>query len=211
MTIEPTVYVVDDDQAVRDSLRWMITSVDLPVKTFASAREFLDAFDPDWRGCLLLDIRMPEMSGLELMRQFTVKFTYLPIIIITGHGDVEMAVDAMKLGAFDFIEKPFKNQPLLDLVQKAIKEAIRISKDYKEKSAVQLQLATLTEREHDVLKQILAGEINKSIAKKLNISEKTVEVHRANLMRKMKAKSLTHLIKMCLASDQYGLHNKTQH
>ncbi len=151
------------------------------------------------------------MSGLELMRQFSVNFNYLPIIIITGHGDVEMAVDAMKLGAFDFIEKPFKNQPLLDLVQKAIKEAITISKDYKAKSEIQLQLDCLTEREHDVLKQILAGEINKSIALKLSISEKTVEVHRANVMRKMKANSLTHLIKMCLSSDQYGLHKNTKH
>jgi FixJ family two-component response regulator len=154
---------------------------------------------------------MPEMSGLELMRQFVVKFTYLPIIIITGHGDVEMAVDAMKLGAFDFIEKPFKNQPLLDLVQKAIKEALRISKHHKQKTEIQLQLAALTEREHDVLEQILAGKINKMIGQKLGISEKTVEVHRANVMRKMQADSLTHLIKMCLTTDQYGLHKSINH
>jgi len=205
MTLEPTVFIVDNDPAVRDSLHWLITSVDLPVKTFASAREFLDALEPNPVGCLLLDVRMPDMSGLELMREFSERFTDLPVIVITGHGDVEMAVEAMKLGAFDFIQKPFKDQPLLDLVHKALQKSTHAAQEHMRKDEIQARLDSLTEREREVLELLLVGEMNKTIAYKLCISDKTVEVHRANLMRKMGAHSLTDLIKTCMTMDQYRL------
>jgi FixJ family two-component response regulator len=205
MTLEPTVFVVDNDPAVRDSLQWLITSVDLPVKTFASAREFLDALKPNPVGCLLLDVRMPEMSGLELMREYSARFADLPVVVITGHGDVEMAVDAMKLGAFDFIQKPFKNQPLLDLVHKALNKSADAAQEHMQKDQIQTRLDSLTEREREVLELLLAGEMNKTIAYKLCISEKTVEAHRSNLMRKMEATSSTDLIRMCMTMNQYRL------
>ncbi len=203
MAAEAAVFVVDDDQAMRDSLHWLMTSVNLPVKTFASAREFLDAFQPDWLGCLLLDVRMPEMSGLELQKEMSARSVDLPIIIITGHGDVQMAVSAMKSGAFYFIEKPFADQTLLDLVHKAMQQSVRLAERRAEEAETSRRFDLLTPREREVLGMIMAGETNRSIACRLGIGKKTVEAHRAKVMHKMQAKSLANLMKICITLEPY--------
>lgn len=195
-TPESIVYVVDDDPAVRDSLRWLLSSVDLKVETFASAAEFLAAYHADQLGCVLVDVRMPGMSGLELQEELTARETTLPVIIVTGHSDVQMAVRAMKAGAFDFIEKPFNDQALLDLVQKAIEEnraTVRVRLEYER---IRGRFDLLSPREKQVLELIVAGEPNKRIAYRLGLSEKTVEAHRAKVMEKTRAGSLADLIKM---------------
>lgn len=201
MAAEPAVFVVDDDQAMRDSLHWLMTSVNLPVKAFASAREFLDAFQPDWLGCLLLDVRMPEMSGLELQKEMSARSVDLPIIIITGHGDVQMAVNAMKSGVFDFIEKPFTDQTLLDLVHKAMQQSVRLADKHAEEAETRRRVDLLTPREREVLGMVIVGETNRSIACHLGIGKKTVEAHRAKVMHKMQAKSLASLMKICITLD----------
>ncbi|MBC8158951.1 MAG: response regulator transcription factor [Alphaproteobacteria bacterium] len=188
--------MVDDDPAVRDSLRWLLTSVDLDVAAFASAQEFIDAYDPDQQGCILVDVRMPGMSGLELQEELSTRGTNLPVIIITGHSDVQMAVRAMKAGAFDFIEKPFNDQALLDLVQKAIEENRATIRVQSQQNEIRDRFSLLSPREHEVLSQIVAGEPNKRIAFNLGLSEKTVEAHRAKVMEKTRASSLAELIKM---------------
>ena len=193
---EPIVYVVDDDPAVRDSLRWLLSSVDLKVETFASAPDFLAAYRPDQLGCVLVDVRMPGMSGLELQEELTARATMLPVIIITGHSDVQMAVRAMKAGAFDFIEKPFNDQSLLDLVQKATEENQAVVRARLEYDDIRERFDLLSPRERQVLEQIVAGEPNKRIAYHLGLSEKTVEAHRAKVMEKTRAGSLADLIKM---------------
>jgi len=190
------VCVVDDDPAVRDSLRWLLSSVDLEATTFASAQEFIDAYDPDQQGCVLVDVRMPGMSGLELQEELTARGTNLPVIVITGHSDVQMAVRAMKAGAFDFIEKPFNDQALLDLVQKAIEENKATIQVQLQQNEIQGRFSLLSPRESEVLSQIVAGEPNKRISFNLGLSEKTVEAHRAKVMEKTRASSLAELIKM---------------
>lgn len=197
-THDPTVYVIDDDKAVRDALDWLITSVDLPVKTFASAAEFLDTYQPEQQGCLVVDVRMPGMSGIELQKKLAADSNDLPIIIVTGHGHVDMAVGAMKAGAFDFIEKPFDEQLVLDVVQKAVEKSVRDARDRHLQAEVREHLDKLTPRESEVLSLIVAGEPNKRIALYLGICEKTVEAHRAKVMEKMQAKSLADLIKICM-------------
>ncbi|MDX9860785.1 MAG: response regulator transcription factor [Rhodospirillales bacterium] len=195
-TPKPIVYVVDDDPAVRDSLRWLLSSIDLEVETFPSAPDFLAAYRPDQLGCILVDVRMPGMSGLELQEELAARATALPVIIITGHSDVQMAVRAMKAGAFDFIEKPFNDQALLDLVQKAIEENQVMVRARLEYDDIRKRFDLLSPRERQVLEQIVAGEPNKRIAFHLGLSEKTVEAHRAKVMEKTKAGSLADLIKM---------------
>lgn len=190
---KPTVYVVDDDEAVRESLRYLISSVDLQVKTFASATDFLDIYEPGMAGCLVVDVRMPGMSGLELQRQLSDRSINLPVIIITGHGDVDMAVRAMKSGAFDFIQKPFNDQVLLDLIQAALDKNARAAEADAERANIADQLNQLTEREREVLNGIVEGSSNKDIAAHLNLSEKTIEFHRSKVMRKMSASSLAEL------------------
>lgn len=203
MITNPTVYIVDDDPAVRDALHWLITSVNLNVEIFERAQQFCDAYDPDGVGCLLLDIRMPDISGLELMRRFSEKIPNLPVIVITGHGDVETAVEVMKLGAFDFIEKPIKNQPLLEVIQQAIEKSKTLLMQRFHESTIQERYSLLTSREQEILDLLIDGKTNKLIASKLCISNKTVEAHRANLMHKMQANSLTDLIKMSMLLGQY--------
>jgi|TARA_Y100000294_G_scaffold166739_1_gene175326 RNA polymerase sigma factor (sigma-70 family) len=193
---DPTVFVVDDDDAIRRVLRWLITSVDLQVVEYKSADDFFAAFKRDAVGCLLLDVRMPGMSGLELQRRISKECVGLPIIIITGHADVPMAIEAMKNGAFDFIEKPFNNQALLDIVQKAIKESIRNDEKRAEDDKREQTLSTLTPRERQVLDQIIDGETNKVIARNLGISKKTVEAHRAKVMKKLSVRSLADLVRI---------------
>ena len=198
MMDKPTVFVVDDDPVNRNLLRRLMESVDLAVESFATAREFLDAFQPDRRGCLLLDVRMPGMSGIELQKELVDRRIDLPVIIVTGHSDVQMAVSAMKRGAFDFIEKPINNQPFLDLVQKALKEGIRLAGKRSRKADIDRRLALLTPRERQVLDHVAAGKANKQIAHELGISQRTVEVHRARVMKKIQAKSLADLMKMVI-------------
>ncbi len=201
----PVVFVIDDDEAVRSSLEWLINSVEIEVRTFASADEFLSAYERGHPGCLIVDVRMPGMSGLELQRQLAERSISRPVIIITGHGDVEMAVRAMKAGAFDFVQKPFNDQVLLDLIQSALEKNARASQDIAERLRVAEQLGQLTNRERQVLDGIVGGDSNKEIATRLGLSEKTIEFHRSKVMRKMEARSLADLTrKVVLANVDSG-------
>lgn len=202
MTAEPTVYVIDDDPAVRRFLEGLIASVGLNVETHASAQEFLDAFDPGVPGCMLLDIRMPGMSGLELQRELAERSIPLPVIVLTGHGDVRVAVHAMKAGAVDFIEKPFNNELLLDRIQTAVAASVDAHGARARRDEVASRIELLTPRECQVLDLVVAGETNKGVARRLGIGEKTVEVHRARVMKKMRAKSLADLVKMAATLDR---------
>lgn len=195
MTDEKTVFIVDDDEAVRESLSWLISSVGFQVEAFESAQAFLDAYAPSRPGCLLVDVRMPGMSGLELQKHLAQQALCLPVIVITGHGDVQMAVRAMKDGAFDFIEKPFNDQVMLDSVNKAVRECERRRNLEGERQAVLVLMDRLTPREHQVMDMIVAGQANKQIAHHLDISDKTVEAHRAKVMEKLEATSLAELIR----------------
>ena len=196
MNPEPTVFIIDDDEAVRRFLSGLIASVGLHVETYASAQEFLDADEPSQPGCLLLDIRMPGMSGLELQKELASRNIRIPIIILTGHGNVQVAVHAMKAGAVDFIEKPFNNELLLDRIQMAVAESVDADTTRVKQDEIAHRMELLTPREHQVLDIVAAGETNKAIARRLEISEKTVEIHRARVMEKMQAKSLADLVKM---------------
>jgi FixJ family two-component response regulator len=198
----PTVYVVDDDDAVRESLRYLIEAINLRVRTFGSAKEFLDGCDPDAAGCLVLDVRMPGMSGLELQERLSDNGIHLPVIIITAHGDVPMAVRAMKRGAADFIEKPFNDQLLLDRIQKAIQGGFTSRDRQRALCEVRQCMAQLTQREREVLAGVVAGKPNRVIANELDLSEKTIEVHRARLMKKMAADSLAELVRKVVELEQ---------
>jgi FixJ family two-component response regulator len=199
MNAAPTVFVVDDDQEVRDALTLLMTSVGLAVEAFGSAQEFLDQFDPARPGCLLLDIRMKGMSGLDLQDQLAVEEVHPPIIIVTGHGDVPMAVRAVKAGAVDFIEKPFKEQVLLDSVFRAIESDAENRGRVLQLADIDTRLQRLTPRESEVLDMVIAGKRNKVIADDLGISQSTVEAHRAKVMDKMEAGSLSDLMRMMLS------------
>lgn len=203
MSVQSIVYVVDDDLAVRNSLCYLMSSVNLPVLAFSSAHEFLEDYQPNHPGCLLLDIRMPGMSGLELQKELTARSIELPIIIITGIGNTEVAVRAMKRGAFDFVEKPINHQLLLDKIQKALEDSNRLLEERTQQAVIQRRLDLLTPREGDILNLIVAGEMNKRIANHLGISERTVEVHRARVKEKMQAKSLAELIRMVINTERH--------
>lgn len=198
MTTEPTVFIVDDDEAVRNAIKMLMKSVGRPAETFASGDEFLDAFDPSWRGCMILDIRMPGLSGLELQEKLNTLKSQLEIVFITGHGDVPMAVQAMKHGAAEFLQKPFRDQELIDHVSKLCEKAYEKQTDQTEEHVARDRLEQLSERERDVMHRIVEGHANKAIAIDLDLSPRTVEVHRSNIMRKMQARSLAHLIRMVL-------------
>lgn len=200
-TAEPVVFVVDDDHAARESLSWLIGSVHLRVASFASAAEFLAAYPPGQSGCLITDVRMPSLSGLDLQAELKRRGIEIPVIVVTGHGDVPMAVRAMKAGALDFVEKPFNDQVLIDLVQKAVETSLATARGQVEKRDIQARRDQLTPRERQVLEMIVAGESNKGIAHVLGISEKTVEAHRAHVMDKMQARSLAELMKLAIAVD----------
>jgi FixJ family two-component response regulator len=201
---EPIVHVVDDDAAVRESLRLLISSMGLRVRTYASGAEFLGAWYDDPPGCLVLDIRMPGMSGLDLQQQLNARNSILPIIVITGHGDVPMAVEAMQAGALDFIQKPFRDQDLLDRISQALERDAENRRVLVEHNAVRARLQSLTPRETEVLRLVVAGRANKVIAGDLNLSQRTVEIHRARVMEKMRAQSLAQLVRMVLAADSSG-------
>ena len=194
-----TVFIIDDDQAVARSLRWLIETVQLKVETFASAQAFLDGYDPAKPGCLVLDVRMPGMSGLELQERLAARRDYhAPIIFITGHGDVQMAVRAVQAGAYDFVEKPFNDQDLLDRIQRAIAHDAGQRNKEEQRSQLKALFASLTPREREVLDRVVEGMSNKAIANTLGLSAKTVEVHRAKVMEKMHARSISDLVKMAM-------------
>ncbi len=194
----PTVFVVDDDEGVRDSLRFLLKSVGLTTKTLGSAAEFLASYDVNQPGCLVLDVRMPAMSGLELQEQLNVRGAMIPVIFITGHGDIPMAVEAMQHGAFDFLQKPFRDQDLIDRLQKALAKDALNRTDLKQRDQIRARFDTLTPREHEVLVLMVRGLPNKIMAAELEVSQRTVEIHRARVMEKTEAGSLAQLVRMYL-------------
>jgi len=200
----PTVFVVDDDEAVRESLALLVHSVGLEAESFASAQAFLEVYRPERCGCLITDIRMPGMSGLELQEKLNEARIHVPVIVLTGHGDVPAAVRALKGGAVDFVEKPFNPQALLDLIQQAIARDAELRTQAAHDEAIAERMALLTPRENDVLELVVEGKANKVIAVDLGISERTVELHRGRIMRKMQARSLADLMRMVLPHEHDG-------
>lgn len=198
---EATVFIVDDDKEVRESIALLMQSVGLPSESFASARDYLDQFDSSRPGCLVLDVRMPKMSGLELQQQLLQQAIHPPIIIITGHGDIQMAVRAVQAGAADFIEKPFRDQLLLDAIHRAITRDAEQRGVASRRSEIEQRLQRLTPREREVLDRVMQGARNKVIAFDLNISQSTVEAHRSKVMEKMQAKTLSDLMRMVLSLE----------
>ena len=204
MSDQATVFVVDDDEPVRDAIGMLLESVDLPYEAYASAQEFLDSYDASRRGCLVLDIRMPGMSGLELQDRLVADDAPLPIVFITGHGDIPMAVEAMKKGAVDFIRKPFRDQELLDRVREALDLEDTNRSSYNDLTAIRERVELLTPRETEVFERVAAGQANKVVAIDLGISERTVEIHRSQVMQKTEARSLADLVRMKIALDASG-------
>lgn len=196
-----TVYVVDDDEAVRDSLQWLLEGKDYRVQCYESAETFLARFDPREVACLITDIRMDGMSGLDLQDKLIERHCPLPIVFITGHGDVPMAVNTMKKGAMDFIEKPFKEAELVSLVERMLTQARELFSHHQEQASRDALLSRLTSRESQVLERIVAGRLNKQIADDLGISIKTVEAHRANIMEKLNANTVADLLKVALSAQ----------
>jgi two-component system response regulator FixJ len=201
MPDQPIIFVVDDDEAVRDSLRILLEVEGYRVETFASATDFLETCDLARPGCLLADVRMPDMSGLDLQEVLNQRRAGLPVIIMTGHGDVPMAVRAMKAGAVDFIEKPFTDTAILDSVGRGLARADRATTDRAFAADAATRLQALTAREREVLDRLVQGQPNKVIAYELGISPRTVEIHRARVMEKMAADSLSHLVRLALAAQ----------
>jgi two-component system response regulator FixJ len=198
-----TVYVVDDDDGMRRALSLLLNTVGYKIAAFASPVEFLDKFKPDIAGCLLLDIRMPGMSGLELQQHLNRMGSMLPVIFITGHGDVPMAVQAMKEGAFEFVQKPFRDQDLLDRINHALEQDRENRSTLARRADVVHRVDSLTPREKQVMAMVVDGAANKVVAIDLGLSERTVEIHRAKVMEKMGARSVAHLVKlqMSLSND----------
>lgn len=199
---EPTVFIIDDDQEVREAIELLMKSVGLATRSFTSAQDYLDQFDPGLAGCLVLDVRMKGMSGLDLQERLGREPIHPPVIIITGHGDVPMAVRAVRAGAIDFIEKPFHDQTLLDAVHRAFDQDADNRGEASRLADIQERLTRLTPREREILEQVVAGKRNKVIAADLGISQSTVEAHRAKVMEKMEAHSLSDLMRMTLAVDR---------
>lgn len=196
-----TIYVVDDDEGVRNSLQFLLKSVGLTTRTLASAAEFLAVYRPGQAGCLVLDVRMPGISGLELQQQLALRGATIPVIFITGHGDVPMAVEAMQHGAFDFLQKPFRDQDLLDRIQRALEHDRRRRVTLAQHEAIRQRLATLTPREREVLVLMTRGKANKAMAGELGVSQRTIEIHRARVMEKTGADSLAHLVRMTMDAE----------
>ena len=193
-----TVIVVDADDAVRASLRLLLKSVGLEVQTYASASEFLSSYNAQQPGCLVLDVRMPGLSGMELQEQLNLQGAIIPVIFVTGHGDVPMAVEAMQHGAFDFLQKPFRDQELLDRIQRALVRDRENRVQLLQKDQIRTRLGSLTPREREVLQLMTRGRPNKLMAADLGLSQRTIEIHRARVMEKMHASSLAQLVRMTL-------------
>lgn len=194
----PTAYIVDDDESIRTLWRWLLESNAIEVRTFASAREFIDAYRPGGPGCLVLDLRLPGMSGLELQEYLRQREIAIPVVFVTGHGDVPSAVSAIKGGAVDFIQKPFGYREVLAIIQRAFERDAEIREQRAQRSEVAARLARLTEREREVMQRVIEGKLNKVIADELGISVKTVEFHRAKVMEKMGADSVAGLVQQML-------------
>jgi len=199
----PVVFIVDDDSSVRRSLERLIQSVGLTAKSFASAAQFLQSGHREQTGCLVLDVRMPEISGLELQEKLTQAGILLPIIFISGHGTVPMSVRAMKAGAMDFLQKPFDEQDLLDAVYRAIDRCSREQAQREELKELEARIRSLTPKEHEVFSWVITGMLNKNIADRLSTAEKTIKVHRASIMKKMGAQSVADLVRM---AEKAGIH-----
>ncbi len=196
-----TVYVVDDDEGVRDSLQWLLEGKDYRVRCYDSAETFLSRYDAREVACLIVDIRMAGMTGLDLQDRLVERKSPLPIVFITGHGDVPMAVNTMKKGAMDFIQKPFQEAELVNLVERMLEQAKEAFAGHQQSASRDALLAKLTSREAQVLERIVAGRLNKQIADDLGISIKTVEAHRANIMEKLNANTVADLLKIALGSS----------
>jgi two-component system, LuxR family, response regulator FixJ len=200
MTADADAHVIDDDEAVRESIEFLLRTAQLTVKTYESAAAFLAVAPTINSGCVITDVRMPGISGIDLLRRLKELQIRLPVIVITGHGDVPLAVEAMKFGAVDFLEKPFEDEVLLASVRTALNRSEASAQVETERAEIRARIATLTNREHDVLEGLIAGHPNKIIAFDLSISPRTVEIYRANVMTKMKAGSLSELVRMTLAA-----------
>jgi two-component system, LuxR family, response regulator FixJ len=196
------VFIVDDDDAVRNSIRLLMKSLDLATRPLSTAQEFLSTYDPQQPGCLILDVRMPGMSGLELQQQLNVRGAIIPVIFITGHGDVPMAVEAMQQGAFEFLQKPFRDQDLIERVQRALARDQTTRAELNERANVRERFDSLTPREREVLALVTSGKANKVMAADLNVSQRTVEIHRARVMEKMHASSLAQLVRMMMDLEE---------
>ena len=198
MPAEPLVYVIDDDEAVRESLSFLLETADYKVRAFDSAQAFLDQLEGAEFGCVVTDVRMPGMTGLDLVRALNAKDAGLPVIVITGHGDVPLAVEAMREGVVDFIEKPFADDTILAALERARAHSRGQGAQAGERNEIRQRLAVLSMRERQVLDGLVAGQPNKVVALELGISPRTVEVYRANLMSKMRAGSLSELVRMAI-------------
>ena len=204
MTDKALVHVIDDDEAVRQSLAFLLTTAGFDVQTYESAPRFLEEAAKIKEGCVITDVRMPGMTGIELLRRIRELKLPLPVIVITGHGDVPLAVEAMKMGAIDFLEKPFEEELLLTSVRSALNVLERDHRRELERAEIERRLAALSHRERDVLEGLVAGQANKQIAFQLGISPRTIEIYRANLMTKMQAASLSELVRMAIIAGVLG-------
>jgi two-component system response regulator FixJ len=200
MSTDPIIYIVDDDEAVRESLQFLLTTAGMKARTFESSKAFLDLLPKVEFGCVITDVRMPEITGIDLLKRVKQASPDLPVIVITGHGDIALAVEAMKIGAVDFLEKPFDDDHLLNSVKSALEREADTVQRKAEVSEIQDKLAALSNRERQVLDGLVAGHANKTIAFDLGISPRTVEIYRANLMTKMGANSLSDLVRMAMTA-----------
>ena len=204
MQLEPVIYVIDDDEAVRESLEFLLKTAGIAVRGFESAKAFLDILPEVNSGCIITDVRMPDITGIDLLRHLQKTNSNLPVIVITGHGDISLAVEAMKIGAVDFLEKPFDDDQLIAAVRAALSRDADVAKHKAELGDINDKLNALSKREREVLDGLVAGSANKTIAFDLGISPRTVEIYRANLMTKMAAKSLSDLVRMAMLADILG-------
>jgi two-component system, LuxR family, response regulator FixJ len=204
MPFESTVHVIDDDEALRDSLTFLLRTARLDVQSYPSATVFLEALPEANLSCVITDVRMPGISGIDLLRRLRERKISVPVIVITGHGDIPLAVEAMRIGAIDFLEKPFDDEVLIASVKAALRQKEGEVKRHGERAEIESRLAALSNRERDVLGGLVAGRANKQIAFDLGISPRTVEIYRANLMSKMQAGSLSDLVRMALIAEIVG-------
>jgi FixJ family two-component response regulator len=198
---DSAVFIVDDDSTFRASLRWLLEAEGMFVETFESGEEFLERFKEDRDGCLLLDVKMAGMSGIDVQAALKRRGVELPVIIITGHGDVPLAVKAMKAGAVEFIEKPFESKPLIRAIRSALEQQDRMRVRVAERTEAKRRIGRLTDRELEVLRLLVNGMLNKQVAAQLGISPRTVETHRANIMRKTRTENLPELVRLALLAD----------